>query len=278
VAPFDEQWHTAMKLVLRTFKEQQRKENDGPYTFQRRTAWATDGVPMAGYGYPIKPVGLICSAFRPSDDATVFSFLIPSNFFAVISLRQAAEMMRLIAKDNDTATQMLALATEVETALNQHAIITHKTYGKIYAYEVNGMGSENLMDDANVPNLLAMPYLGATKNTDPIYTSTRRFIFSSDNPFYFKGKVAEGVGGPHAGKDMIWPMSLIMRALTSNNDAEIKACIITLQKTHAGTGFMHESFHKDSADKYTRKWFAWANTLFGELLWKTYKERPHLLK
>lgn len=275
--PFDSHWLQAIKLTLKTFKEQQRKVNDGPYSFQRKTAWATDGVPMEGFGYPVKPVGLICSTFRPSDDATVFSFLIPSNFFAVVSLKQAAEMVKKIAKDNNTASQLQALAAEVEKALQQHAVVTHKIFGKIYAFEVNGMGSYNLMDDANVPSLLSMPYLGSVKNTDPTYMNTRRFVLSGDNPFYFKGKVAEGIGGPHIGKDMVWPMSIIMRGLTSNNDAEIKNCIRTLQKTHGDTGFMHESFHKDNGAKFTRKWFAWANTLFGELLWKTYNERPHLL-
>ena len=275
--PFDEQWLRSVKSILKTFKEQQRKENDGPYTFQRRTAWATDGVPMAGYGYPVKPVGLICSSFRPSDDATVFSFLVPSNFFAVTSLKQAAEMVRALYSDAQTAAEMLALAAEVEKALAVHAAVTHKTYGKIYAYEVNGMGSANLMDDANIPSLLAMPYLGSVKNNDPVYLNTRRFILSEDNPFYFKGTAAAGIGGPHVGKDMIWPMSIIMRALTSTSDAEIKACIATLQKTHGGTGFMHESFHKNDPKNFTRKWFAWANTLFGELLWKTYQEKPQLL-
>ncbi|MCW3093825.1 MAG: metal-independent alpha-mannosidase [Ferruginibacter sp.] len=275
--PFDNHWLQAIKLMLKTFKQQQRKENDGPYSFQRKTAWATDGVPMNGFGYPVKPVGLICSSFRPSDDATVFSFLIPSNFFAVVSLKQAAEMVTKISKDNKTAAELLALAAEVQKALQEHAVVTHKRFGKIYAFEVNGMGSYNLMDDANVPSLLSMPYLGAVKNTDPIYVNTRRFVLSGDNPFYFKGKVAEGIGGPHIGKDMIWPMSIIMMGLTSNNDWEIKHCIATLQKSHGGTGFMHESFHKDDAAKFTRKWFAWANTLYGELLWKTFNERPYLL-
>ncbi|MBN9298843.1 MAG: glycoside hydrolase family 125 protein [Filimonas sp.] len=276
-APFDAQWQSAIKKTLQTFREQQRKENDGPYTFQRRTSWATDGVPMAGYGYPVKPVGLICSSFRPSDDATVFSFLIPSNFFAVVSLKHAAEMMRTIANDIATANELMALTAEVEKALQQHATVTHPVYGKIYAYEVNGMGSANLMDDANIPSLLALPYLGGVKETDPVYLNTRRFAMSSYNPFYFKGTAAEGIGGPHVGKDMVWPMSIIMRGLTSKDDNEIRKCISTLQRTHGGTGFMHESFHKDDPTRYTRKWFAWANTLFGEFLWKTYKEKPALL-
>jgi len=275
--PFDSQWLEAVKLTLKTFKQQQRKKNDGPYSFQRKTSWATDGVPMNGYGYPVKPVGLICSAFRPSDDATVFSFLVPSNFFAVISLKQAAEMVQKIAKDSGLAANLTALAAEVQNALKEHAIVTHKEFGKIYAYEVNGMGSYNLMDDANNPGLLSLPYLGAVSVTDPVYINTRKFVLSEYNPFFFKGTAAEGIGGPHVGKDMVWPMSIIMKALTSNNDAEIKACISTLQRTHADTGFMHESFHKDDPKHFTRKWFAWANTLFGELIWKTYKEKPALL-
>ncbi|RZM30001.1 MAG: glycoside hydrolase family 125 protein [Pedobacter sp.] len=276
-SPFDAQWKQAVQAILKTFKEQQRKNDDGPYHFQRTTAWATDGVPLAGYGYPTKPVGLICSAFRPSDDATVFSFLIPSNFFAVVSLKQAAEMVKAIVKDDKLTADLLSLATEVQRALDQHAVVNHAGFGKVYAYEVNGFGSYNLMDDANIPSLLAMPYLGAVKLNDPVYQNTRRLVLSADNPFYYKGKVAEGVGGPHIGKDMVWPLSIIARGLTSTDDAEIKLCIQMLQSTHGDTGFMHESFHKDNAGKFTRSWFAWANTIFGEFLWKTYKERPHLL-
>jgi meiotically up-regulated gene 157 (Mug157) protein len=275
--PFDAQWKAAIALTLKTFKEQQRKENPGPYSFQRKTAWATDGVPMNGYGYPVKPNGLICSAFRPSDDATIYMYLIPSNFFAVISLKQAAAMVKAISKDEALANELLALAAEVEAALKEHAVIDHPQYGKIYAYEVNGYGSYNLMDDANVPSLLGLPYLDAIKKEDPIYQNTRKMLLSLNNPFFFKGKAGEGIGGPHAGKDMIWPLGIIMRGLTSSSDEEIKQCIAMLKASNAGTGFMHESFYKDDAKNFTRKWFAWANTLFGEFLWETYKAKPHLL-
>lgn len=272
--PFDTEWRNSIAAVLKTFKEQQRKENAGPYTFQRTTAWATDGVPLAGYGYPVKPVGLICSMFRPSDDATIFPFLIPSNFFAVVSLRQAGEMIRSIHRDEPLASSLEKLALEVEIALKQHAVVNHPSFGNIYAYEVNGFGSYNLMDDANVPSLLSLPYLGAVPANDPVYINTRKFVLSSENPFYFKGTAGEGIGGPHAGIDMIWPLSIIMRGLTSTDPKEIRLCIDTLVKTHGGTGFMHESFHKNDAKNFTRKWFAWANTIFGEFLWKTYKEQP----
>lgn len=276
-SPFDLRWDASVQTILRTFREQQRKKDDGPYSFQRKTAWATDGVPMNGYGYPVKPNGLICSSFRPSDDATVYSYLIPSNFFAVVSLRQAAEMVAAISKHTELATALTSLADEVDAALKKHAVIDTPQYGKVYAYEVNGFGSFNLMDDANVPSLLAMPYLNAIENTDPVYINTRKMLWSLNNPFFFKGTAGEGIGGPHAGKDMIWPISITVLALTSNSDAEIKACIEQLRKTHGGTGFMHESFNKNDAKNFTRKWFAWANTLFGELLWETYTTKPQLL-
>ncbi len=275
--PFDDKWIKGVGATLKVFRGQQQKENAGAYHFQRETTNATDTRSLKGYGYPVKPVGLICSAFRPSDDATVFSFLIPSNFFAVTSLKQAAEMLTSIHNDKKLSSDMLALASEVENALKEHAIVNLPGFGDIYAFEVNGFGSVNLMDDANVPSLLAMPYLGSVDREDPVYLNTRKYVWSIENPFFFKGKAAEGIGGPHVGMDFIWPMSIIMKGLTSNDPKEIKSCIQTLQNTHAGTGLMHEGFHKDDASNFTRKWFAWANTLFGELLWKTFKENPELL-
>lgn len=274
---FDASWQEAMKTVLKTFKEQQRKENNGPYHFQRNSAWATDSLAMQGFGYPVKPVGLICSSFRASEDATIFSFLVPSNFFAVVSLRQAAELFRVIKADEKIAEEMEALAMEVRQALQKYAIVEHETYGKVFAYELNGLGSYNIMDDANIPSLLALPYIGAISMTDPVYLNTRKMVLSAANPFYYKGKVAEGTGGPHIGKDMVWPMSIIVRGLTSTDDEEIKLCLGMLQKSHGDTGFMHESFHIDNARQYTRASFPWVNTLFGEFLWKTYQERPELL-
>ncbi|BAV08782.1 hypothetical protein SAMN05421788_101238 [Filimonas lacunae] len=274
---FTTDWVQSIRATFETFKEQQRKFYPGSYSFQRKTEKATDTMPPGGYGYPVKPVGLICSAFRPSDDATIYSFLVPSNFFAVESLKQAAIVMRQLFKDISLAVQLDVLAEEVLAALKKYAIIQHPQYGRIYAYEVNGFGSFNLMDDANVPSLVSLPYLGAVSVTDPVYINTRKMLLSTNNPYFFKGIAGEGIGGPHVGPDMIWPLGIIMRGLTSTSDTEIKECLVTLKATHAGTGFMHETFHKDDASNYTRSWFAWANTLYGEFLWKTYKEKPHLL-
>lgn len=276
-SPFDAAWKNAIQTILRVFKEQQRKADMGPYKFQRETRQPTDSLPMAGYGFPVNPVGLICSAFRPSDDATVFPFLIPSNFFAVVSLRQAAEMVNTLFGDANLVQELVLLADEVEKAIRDHAIVKHPKYGNIYAYEVDGFGSTYLMDDANIPSLLSLPYLDAVSTDDPIYKNTRNFVLSTDNPYFYRGAAGEGIGGPHIGHDMVWPMSITMRALTSDSPEEIRWCIEALRKTHGGTGFMHESFHKDDPTKFTRAWFAWSNTLFGELLWKVYTNNRNLL-
>ena len=263
---FDEHWLAAMRNILQTFREQQRKEGVGPYLFTRVTDRQLDTVCNEGKGNPVNPVGLIASVFRPSDDATTFLFLVPSNFFAVTSLRKAAEILTAVNGERTMAGECLALADEVEQALREYAVVEHPEFGEIYAFEVDGFGNRFLMDDANVPSLLAMAYLGDVDPSDPIYRNTRRFVWSESNPYFFRGTAGEGIGGPHVGYDMIWPMSIMMKAFTSQDDAEIKRCVEMLMTTDAGTGFMHESFHKDDPANFTRSWFAWQNTLFGELI------------
>lgn len=265
---FGRTWLEAIRKILATFREQQRKDGPGPYHFQRRTEAQLDTKSNSGYGHPVRPVGLIASAFRPSDDATQFEFLVPSNFFAVSSLRKAAEILSEVNHERRLARACRALADEVEEALRAYAVYDHPKYGKIYAYEVDGFGNRYLMDDANVPSLLAMAYLGDVPADDPVYRNTRRFVWSEDNPYFFRGKAAEGIGGPHVGPDMIWPMSIMMKAFTATDDEEIRWCLETLMRCDAGTGFMHESFDKDDPSHFTREWFAWQNTLFGELILK----------
>ena len=275
--PFDAEWREAMGRVLETFRRQQRKEDRGPYKFQRVTGWQTDTVAGAGYGNPIRPVGLIVSIFRPSDDATTFPFLIPSNHFAVVSLLQLAEMVREIRDGTGFSAECEALAAEVREALFAHAVVSHPVHGEVWAYEIDGFGNRHHMDDANIPSLLSLPYLGACPPDDPLYRRTRAFVLSLDNPYYFSGEAGEGVGGPHVGLEMIWPLGITMRALTSTDDSEIAHCLRMLKETHGGTGLMHESFHQDDPTRFTREWFAWANTLFGELILKVHRERPQLL-
>ena len=269
---FDAEWVAAMRNILATLRDQQMKEGPGDYTFLRVTDRQLDTRCHVGRGNPVKPVGLISSAFRPSDDATTFGFLVPSNFMAVSSLRKAAEILSTVNGEQELAAGCTALADEVAAALQQYAVVEHPVYGKIYAFEVDGFGSVQLMDDANVPSLLAMPYLGDVERTDPVYENTRRFVWSTDNPYFWRGPAGEGIGGPHIGVEMIWPMSNMMRAFTSTDDAEIRDCIIALMTTDAGTGFMHESFSRHDAADFTRAWFAWQNTLFGELILKLVNE------
>ena len=265
---FDNTWLEAMGRILSTLREQQRFNGPGSYSFMRKHRSPYDTKSNKGFGNPVKPCGLIVSSFRPSDDATVMDFLIPSNFFAVTSLRKAAEILESVNHETEMAGECRRLASEVEAALKKHAIVNHPEFGKIYAYEVDGFGNHYLMDDANVPSLLAMAYLGDVDIKDKVYQNTRAFVLSPSNPYRFEGRYGFGIGGPHIGIGYIWPMSVMMRAFTSSDDAEIKECIIQLMNTDAGTGFMHESYNADDPNDFTRKWFAWANTLFGELILK----------
>jgi len=274
--PFDQRWREAMRLVVDTLRIQQRKQGDGPYHFQRESTVSTETLPAAGLGNPVRPVGLIASGFRPSDDACIFPFLVPSNLFAVTSLRQLAEMAHAILHDDTLANSASSLASEVEAALRQYAIATTPN-GTIWAYEVDGYGSQLLMDDANVPSLLGLPYLESSPDA-ALYARTRAFCWSERNPWFFRGSAGEGIGGPHIGRDMIWPMSQIIYALTSTRGDEIRSSLSMLKNAASGFGFMHESYFKDDPRRFTRAWFAWANTLFGELVGTLAATRPEFLK
>jgi hypothetical protein len=275
--PFSTRWAEAMHTVVEAFKTQQRKTSRGPYHFQRSAEAPTDSLSEDGYGNPARPVGLIFSGFRPSDDACVYPLNIPGNFFAVRTLLRIEEMLTEIARDATAAREARRLADEISAALQAHASLHHPTAGKIYGYEIDGYGNAIFMDDANVPSLLAMPYLESCSIDDPAYQATRKFVLSDANPYFFRGSAAEGIGGPHIGNDMIWPMSIIIRALTTHDEHEQVQCLRWLKSTHAGTGFMHESFNKDDPKHFTRAWFAWANTLFGELILTLEKNSPGVL-
>jgi len=275
-APFDAQWKEAAWTIVRTFRTQQRKQGPGPYSFQRASDTPTDTLALDGFGSPAIPVGMIFSMFRPSDDACTYPLFIPANLFAVVSIRQLATLANRVLEDGKLAQEAQLLAAEVEAALQRYGKTQHAQYGEIWAYEVDGYGNVLRMDDANAPGLLSLPYLGCCRVDDPIYRRTRQFVQSAANPYFFRGTAAEGVGGPHAGLNIIWPMSIIMRAFTSTDDAEIRECLRWLRNTTASTGFMHESFQKDDPKVFTRPWFAWANTIFGELTMRLAIESPQV--
>lgn len=212
---------------------------------------------LHGVGQPSRRCGLSRSPFRPSDDAAILPYLIPANAMMLTEIRN------LLALDL-LPEGLLADANEIEASLTEGMTyfgrISHPYYGVMFPYEVDGFGSHYLADDANIPSLLSLPYLGYCLPNDTDYLNTRHFLLSDDNPWFFVGKAAEGIGSPHGkGPDYIWPMSIIMRAMTSTDDQEIEECLEML-KTSSERGFIHESFHKDNPSMFTRKWFAWANT------------------
>ncbi|MCC5848268.1 MAG: glycoside hydrolase family 125 protein [Verrucomicrobia bacterium] len=260
---FDDKWREALQLVVDTIRHEQAGHVEGPpaYTFQRRDKNPTETL-QDGVGFPLRRCGMSRSPFRPSDDATIFGYLVPANAMAVVTLRAVADIPAAAFLAGD----MNALADEIDRAIHAHGIVAHPEYGRVFAYEVDGRGSVLFMDDANVPSLLSLPYLGYVDAGDPVYQNTRRLVLGEGNPFFARGTAARGIGGPHVGPGWIWPMSLILQGLTSRDLREIDEILQTLKRTHAGTGFMHESFWKDDPTRFTRPWFAWVNTLFGELV------------
>jgi hypothetical protein len=185
--PLDENWHQAARRIVATFREQQRLTNDGPYRFQRMTSMFYDNSPNKGLGNPSRKIGLLHSAFRPSDDACLSPFLIPSNMFAVVSLRQLQQISSSVFKDQELAGVAARLADTLHAAIEKYAIVDHSRRGRIYAYEIDGFGNSLLMDDANVPSLLSLPYLGCCEIEDTTYQRTRAFSLSDDNPYFFRG-------------------------------------------------------------------------------------------
>ena len=220
--------------------------------------------------------GLSKCGFRPSDDSTGLAFLIPSNAMAATELANTAVLLDSLA---DPRAPALAAAARALGAEIRNAILTVAvSSGGLFAYEVNGFGQQHLnYDDANVPSLLSLPYVGFVDASDPTYVATRANLLSNANPYYFEGTEGSGIGSPHTPDDYIWPMAVSLQALTSVNDTEISSCLATLKRSALETGLMHESFFKDDAAQFTRPWFAWANSIFGELIIKLANEKPYLI-
>jgi len=285
---FTDKWLSGVEFIIATIRVQQKgadEEYSNPaYKFNRNTEVATDTLMMQGRGVPSKRCGLSKCYFRPSDDATTLPFLIPANAMAAVELAGISSLIQQISwKFSDpAAAQAIAadaqqLSEEIRQGIMDYAVVDHVKYGQIYAYEVDGFGSSYFMDDANIPGLLSLPYLGFTSKSDPLYLRTRSFVLSDSNPFYYSGTVGQGIGGPHIGFGYIWPMGLCIQGITSTSDDEIIEILDILKTTTANTNFMHESFWKDNAFLYTRSWFAWANSLFAEFILILANERPHLI-
>jgi uncharacterized protein len=248
----DENFKAAARLIIATIKAEQNHASS-PYSFERLEGPATDTLTHHGRGNPVAYTGMSWSGFRPSDDACTYNYLIPSNMFAVVALDSLAKLPLQIGAPE--------LANEI-----RNGIETHGKVGGIYAYETDGFGNHNLMDDANVPSLLAMPYMGYCAKDNPTYQATRAFILSDANPYFYAGEAASGIGSPHTPRDYIWPIALCIQGLTSTSQDEKFTLLETLMNTDAGTGLMHEGFHKNDPTQFTRPWFAWANSMFAEFV------------
>ncbi|MBR3768823.1 MAG: glycoside hydrolase family 125 protein [Clostridia bacterium] len=263
---FTDELHNMFINIVDTFIKEQNHPEKSTYYFRRTDCPETDTMPLDGKGNPVAYTGMTWSGFRPSDDRCKYNFLIPANMMCVVAMKKAAALLIEGYNDTKTADKCLQLAREVNEGIVKFGIYEHPDFGKIYAYETDGLGNYLLMDDANSPSLLSMPYIGYCDVNDEIYKNTRNFILSEKNPYYFVGTAAKGIGSPHTGKDKIWHISLIMQILTSTDENEKYECLKMLSNTHAGTNFMHESFNKDDASDFTRDWFAWANSLFAQML------------
>ncbi|MMZ62495.1 hypothetical protein D1872_247050 [compost metagenome] len=217
---------------------------------------------------PVNYTGMIWSGFRASDDACDFHYNIPANMFAAVTLKQMGEIARWVFRDERLVGRMASLEEEIRHGIALYGTYNHPVYGKIYAYETDGYGNYCLMDDAGTPGLMSIPYFGYVPADDPVYRNTRRFILSKDNPFYFEGKAAKGIGSPHTPEGYIWHMALSMQGLTAESDEEMLEMIGVLESTDAGTGYMHEGFAADDPSTFTRTWFAWSNSLFAQLVRK----------
>lgn len=262
---FDKAFKEGVKKILHVWKTEQRHEQS-PYRFERNTWREEDTLVNKGKGTPVAYTGMTWSGFRPSDDRCIYHYLVPSNMFAVVVLGYLEEIYTTVLIDEELTSELVSLKKEIDKGIKKEAIVKNKAGMEVYAYEVNGFGDYSVMDDANIPNLLSAPYLGYCSEDDPVYQNTRQSILSDENPFYYSGKAASGVGSSHTPKDYIWHMSLAMIGLTSSDRAVKKQMLDKMAETDADKNALHEGFHKNNPNEYTREWFSWPNMLFCELM------------
>lgn len=255
--------HKALRTICSLFQTEQKHETESDYYFERDNCPATDTLSNGGKGTPVAETGMLWSGFRPSDDACTYGYLIPSNLLAVVVCGYIAEFAEQVYGDRELTETAELLQKQIRKGIAEYGVVEKEGFGKIYAYEVDGLGHVNCMDDANVPSLLSLPWLGCLEKEDMLYQNTRRFILSKKNPYYYEGTKARGIGSPHTPPDYIWPIALSMQGLTSNDKAEQKELLETLLRCDAGTGYMHEGFHVDRPEEFTRPWFAWSNSMFA---------------
>ena len=264
---FDDNFVKGLHTILNVWKTEQYHEEKSPYSFQRKGCYFTDTLSREGKGALVKSgVGLTWSGFRPSDDACIYGYLIPSNMFTTVVLGYMETIAHEVLKDEALAAEAASLKKEIHDAIESMAIVDNYYYGKVYAYEVDGYGQYMLMDDANVPSLLAMDYLGYEADDRQVVENTCNFVLSCANPYYYEGSCAKGVGSQHTKPGYIWHIALAIQGLTSKTKEEKLAILNTMKNTDAGKHMMHEGFDVNDPANYTREWFSWANAMFCELV------------
>ena len=262
---FDPEVHRMLRSIVETMRTEQRHGERSAYRFWRTDdVYPNDNLADGGRGAPVGDTGMVWVGFRPSDDACTYPFHVPSNMFAAAILPDLASFAGDQFDDPALALDALALRDEIRSGIEKHAVGQHPRFGPIYAYETDGLGNHLLMDDANVPSLLSIPYLGCQRADDPAYLATRAFVLSGENPYFFEGRAATGVGSPHTPPRQAWPIGISMQALTATDPGEAERLLTSLASTTAGTGLMHESFDVDDPTRFSRPWFGWANSLFAE--------------
>lgn len=264
---FTDNFLKAIKKIIEIWEIEQFHETRSSYSFERFDESHMDTLSRGGKGALVKEgIGLLWSGFRPSDDACTYGYLIPSNMFAVVILNYIAEIVRTVYNNPKLENTAITMSKKIQNAIETYGLITHPEFGTVYAYEVDGFGQYTIIDDANVPSLLSIPYIGYLPETNQIYRNTRNLILSEANPYFYCGTHAQGIGSPHTPTRHIWAISLAMEGLTSSDIQKKQNILELLVKTDGGTGFMHESFHVDNPQKYTREWFSWANSIYCELV------------
>ncbi|KAI5923028.1 hypothetical protein F4810DRAFT_711071 [Camillea tinctor] len=280
------QWIQAVQSILRA-SEDLRRATYGPdgewirpaYTFQSQTMTSFGTLGNNGMNSPVNYTGMVRSPFRPSDDAAIYDFQIPANMMLSRYLAATAAIMEQLPNaPKGLAQQMRDMAAEIRDAVDHWGIVAAPGGQRIYAYEVDGFGGQNLMDDANIPSLLSAPSLGFVSADDPVYKATRAFVLSRQNPWYCAGPVLNAVGSPHIRPGAAWPMAAIMRAMTADDDAEITQAVKEVLSSTDRYGLIHESVSSFDAGQWTRSWFGWGNAVFGQMMMELAERKPHILK
>lgn len=269
---FNQTFIDGVKEIVNLWIVEQDHANS-PYTFVRDTDREEDTLINDGRGSEVAVTGMTWSGFRPSDDRCIYHYLVPSNMFAVVVLDYLVELADIVDFPEGLVDQISTLRAEIQTGIENHAIVENKAGEKVYAYEVDGLGNYSLTDDPNVPSLLSLPYLGYCEEDDELYQATRRMIFSKENPYYFEGEYARGLGSSHTWDQYIWPIALSMEGLTTSDRDAKRDLLNTLVNTDGGTYLMHESFDVNDPTKYSREWFSWSNMMFCELLLDYYGQK-----